>query len=144
MSSVRFGRMIAGRRREPQKVVTGNIPVLMAGKWPYIVKKGVKVGIPQGPLLFSLYVNDIDKACGLPSTLLFADDTALVFTGDISDEAINGSLDRIFRWFCVNKLTLNCEKTKFTVLSNKMEESVVKPNLTIYGRQLEQDSIWVC
>lgn len=106
--------------------------------------EGVDVGIPQGsglgPLLFSIYVNDIYKACDLPATLLFADDTALVFTGDISDAAINASLDRVFQWFCVNKLTLNCNKTKFMVFSNKRECNQVKPKLRIYGEDIEQVS----
>lgn len=82
-------------------------------------------------------MNDIYKACDLPCTLLFADDTALVFTGDISSESINGSLARFYSWLCANKLTLNCEKTKFMVFSKKRMNRA-DPILNINNVEIER------
>jgi hypothetical protein len=102
--------------------------------------KDVNVGVPQGsglgPLLFSLYVNDIHRACDIPKTMLFADDTALIYTGDISARTINESLGRFARWLTVNKLTLNCSKTKFMVFSKKRQPS--SPHLVMNGTEIEQ------
>jgi hypothetical protein len=102
----------------------------------------VHVGIPQGsglgPLLFSIYVNDIHKACNIPETMLFADDTALLFTGDISEETINNSLDRFYKWLKLNKLTLNCTKTKYMLFSKRQHPSL--PALLMNGIELEKVS----
>lgn len=104
--------------------------------------RNINVGIPQGsalgPLLFSLYINDIYKACDLPRTLLFADDTALVFTGDISSQTINRSLDRFHKWLRTNKLTLNCEKTKYMRFTNKRPENRTVLDVQMSGITLEQ------
>jgi exonuclease III len=103
----------------------------------------ISVGIPQGsalgPLLFSLYINDVYKACDLPSTLLFADDTALVYTGDISSRTINASLERFYRWMTINKLTLNCTKTKFMLFSKKIKNRA-DLILEMNGTQIERVS----
>lgn len=104
--------------------------------------RNINVGIPQGsalgPLLFSLYINDIYKSCDLPKTLLFADDTALVFTGDTTSQTINASLDRFHKWLCTNKLTVNCDKTKFMRFSNRRPENRAPLDIEMNGTALEQ------
>jgi hypothetical protein len=103
---------------------------------PLAVQIGVPQGAGLGPLLFSLYINDISRACNIPETLLFADDTALVYSGDVSSATINASLSRFFRWLCLNKLTLNTAKTKFMLFSKKRNPS--EPVIAINGVRIEQ------
>ena len=80
----------------------------------------VKCGVPQGsvlgPLLFSLYIDDIYRAVGQDCIRLFADDTALF----MYDENLNSLIanvvskfNELYLWCVRNKLTINCDKTNF-------------------------------
>ena len=44
------------------------------------VKLELRTGVPQGPLLFIIYMNDIVGASALFHDILFADDTSLIST----------------------------------------------------------------
>ena len=89
--------------------------------------KQVLTGVPQGsiigPLLFNISINNIVKACDKFAFILYADDTTLNSTldcfGKITDEIENSityELQKVFKWFDVNKLCLNVSKSKFTLL----------------------------
>ena len=88
-------------------------------------EKEVKCGIPQGsnlgPILFSLYVNDIPAITKF-SVRLFADDTVLIMSNsDLKElnKTANCELKKIEKWLSVNKLTLNYSKTSFMLFSPK-------------------------
>ena len=81
----------------------------------------ITCGVPQGsilgPLLFLLYVNDLQHATNTLETIMFADDTNLFISGkDIKDifSKMNRELIKINKWFCANKLSLNETKTVYT------------------------------
>lgn len=85
-------------------------------------------GIPQGsvlgPLLFLIYINDIHKSvtdsdCNLK---LFADDTNLFISGSdltMLQTRANYNLSKLINWFHVNKLSVNADKTCYTVFAPK-------------------------
>ena len=75
-----------------------------------------------GPLLFLVYINDLERAVGNEGLNIYADDT-LLFTTDVSigvaATALNVKLQKADLWCKVNKLTMNTNKTKLVVFSQK-------------------------
>ena len=83
---------------------------------------GVPQGSVLGPLLFLIYVNDISSVTGDSSLKLFADDTNLfVFARTYAQlqQKANECLSNLQNWFIANKLSLNIEKTNFTIFAHK-------------------------
>ena len=71
----------------------------------------IKCGVPQGsvlgPLLFTLYINDISSSTN-SAPRLFADDTCLFLQDDSISNLkykINGEIDMVNKWMIANKLT---------------------------------------
>ena len=79
-------------------------------------------GVPQGsilgPSLFLLYMDDLPQALKLLDPIMFADNTNLFYEWkDIHSlfNTVNNELSNISHWFNSNKLSLNADKTKFTL-----------------------------
>ena len=87
----------------------------------------ISIGIPQGsilePLLFTIYVNDIQNSTTFFRFVKYADDTTLFHPlTNVNAQnimMINNELDKVYTWLCVNRLSLNIEKTKFIIFNNK-------------------------
>ena len=90
----------------------------------------VKLGVPQGsilgPILFPIYVNDINKCNEHADYAKFADDTTILTSGatlEIATNRMNKSLERVDKWFKRNKLKLNPSKTRYMIFNSKTEET---------------------
>ena len=87
----------------------------------------IKCGVPQGsilgPLLFLIYINDIEKSTS-GNILSFADDTTIIISESNPERLFNLAnkyLDELYHWFCANKLSLNPNKTKYMIIQNPLK-----------------------
>ena len=104
----------------------------------------VTIGVPQGsvlgPLMFLIYVNDMRNALinNDASIVLYADDTTLYSqTNNIYDlcNCLENNLKSLKLWLDTNYLSLNLEKTHFTIFTNKHipDDIVVKIDDQIFN-----------
>ena len=78
----------------------------------------IETGVPQGsvlgPILFTIFVNDMANAMNDAKPRLFADDTNIFcFSNNLDDltRVINSELAKLDEWFKANKLLINTSKT---------------------------------
>ena len=79
--------------------------------------KDITCGVPQGsvlgPILFLLYINDLSRVCDEAKFLLFADDTAIVYSSKTLHElqlVISRSFPKVVTWLHANRLSLSTSK----------------------------------
>lgn len=93
---------------------------------------GIKFGVPQGsilgPLLFSVYINDLPLHISEPCEM-FADDTTIHTSNDNTTElasSLQKSADELQNWTELNHMALNPNKTETIMITTRQK----RQNLT--------------
>ena len=96
-------------------------------------KIAINCGVPQGsilgPLLFSIYVNDMYSAVSC-KVILYADDSALLVSGNnIStiEYTLSMELEKLNLWLIDNKLSLHLGKTESILFGPTRAKTASKP-----------------
>ena len=107
----------------------------------------ISCGVPQGsilgPLLFLIYINDMNKAVKYSLTHHFADDTNLLCSDKdpkVLQRKMNEDLRLIFQWLCANRLSLNVSKTEFIVFKPPRKSLPERFTLKLNGKTLMESS----
>ena len=89
-----------------------------------IIKCGVPQGSTLGPLLFLIYLNDLNEIFTQVTANHFADDTYLTFANEntlVLERVMNEELKILVEWLKSNKLSLNENKTELIIFKPPTE-----------------------
>ena len=93
---------------------------------PLAVESGVPQGSILGPLLFTLYINELRSCINFSNVIMYSDDTVIFFSSAQLMEVelkLNMELTSLSEWLCGNKLLLNLKKTEFMVFGTQQRLS---------------------
>lgn len=105
------------------------------------VKCGIAQGSALGPLLFLLFVNDMDGCIEYGDLKLFADDTNIFYTGKNVQtlmENAKSDLQSLCTWFRLNKLTVNTSKSNYAIFKSSQKHVHDVPDLMMNDTVLER------
>ena len=75
-----------------------------------------------GSLLFILYVNNLCKVSNVLETIMFEDDTNLFFSRQSLFHTANSQRNKILAWLNANILSLNKNRTKYTLFHKAQQK----------------------
>ena len=97
-----------------------------------VIQMGVSQGSILGPLQFLIYMNNIPNSSRHLDFILYADDTTLFNTIEISSpyedsdpfKTINDELHKVSNWLVANRLSLNIKKTKYMIQGIMLDKHI--------------------
>ena len=105
------------------------------------ITTGVPLGLVLGPLLFLLYINDIQYCSELVSVILFADNTNVLYSHTCLktlNEILQIEMKKNTNWLNANKLSLNTTKTKYILFRSRNKKSKQDLNVSINEENIKQ------
>ena len=100
-----------------------------------------------GPLLFSIYINDIVTVSKKFKLLMYADDTIYLNLDDFSginvEENVSNELNKVNSWLSLNKLSLNTDNTKCMTFHTR-QKNIEPLTFSINGKQIENVKFFTC
>jgi hypothetical protein len=98
-------------------------------------------GSVLGPLLFSLFINDIASRISHCRYHLYADDVQLYLSGDIDSisdciSRMNLDLESLYKWTIENGLCLNPKKTQAMIINCPSSVAADAPAIYLAGQQV--------
>ena len=103
----------------------------------------INCGVPQGsvlwPLLFLLYINDLNQAIKFCKVHHFADDTNLLcLSNSIKklNKQVNADLKHLVNWLNANKISLNVKKTEMVIFKSKQKKLEGDLKIKLCGKRL--------
>ena len=106
--------------------------------------KTIKYGVPQGsvlgPLLFLIFINELNTAIKHSETFHFADDTCLLNIKDSVkqiNKVVNKDLKFLVQWLNANRISLNVAKTEIVIFRRKKKHLDCDLNSKLCGKKLK-------
>ena len=129
-------------------VVSKHVYIILIEKKVYIngYESGLAAlncGVPQGsvlgPLLFLLYINDLNQAIKFCKVHHFADDTNLLCLSNSikkMNKLVNADLKHLVNWLNANKISLNVKKTEMVIFKSKQKKFEGDLKIKLCGKRL--------
>ena len=95
-------------------------------------KRKMPLVVYLGPLLFLIYINDIQESSDKLKLFLFADGTNALYADKnlkSLESTVNQELCKLFDYLTANKLTLNIKKQFLLSLDQLRENLIIIPKL---------------
>ena len=103
------------------------------------ITHGAPQGSVLGPLLFLIYINDLNHVIKHATVHHFADDTNLLYSSSSLksiNRCINHDLKLIVHWLQANRISLNVNKTEIILFRRKNNTISKNMNFCISGQKI--------